>query len=90
MLGLELAGLAGGDALLAPALDGTANWLSTANWQQIQSNTGVCGEAIQESVPDVIKCLQVPAKLLGALRTTYHYLESVYRGEQKPRTFIHI
>jgi len=65
-------------------------WLPTANWPQRESGTGVCREVIQESFPDVVKCLQLPAKLLGAFKTAYHSLENVYRGEQKPRTFIHV
>lgn len=69
---------------------GGAGWLSKANGLQMEFNTGVCGEVIWESFPDVVKCLQLPAKLLGAFKTAYHWLENVYRGEQKPRTFIHV
>lgn len=69
---------------------GTAGWLSAANQLQMEFNTGVCREAVQESFPDVVKCLQLPAKLLGAFKTAFHGLENVYRGNQKARTFIHV
>lgn len=51
---------------------GSAGWLSTVNWLQIKFSTGVCGEVIWESFPDVVKYLQLPAKLLGAFKTAYH------------------
>lgn len=69
---------------------GSAGWLSTANWLQMEFNTGVCREVIQESFPDAVKCLQLPAKLLGAFKTAYHRLENVYRRNKKARTFIHV
>lgn len=69
---------------------GSAGCLSTANMLQMQLSTGVCREAIQESFPDVVKCLQLPAKLLGVFKTAYHWLENVYRGNQKARTLIYV